>query len=124
MQKNDLFELSIIDMGAGGEGIGRYDGMTFFVKDACIGDVVRARATKIKKNYGYARVEEVLTPSTFRVTPKCPVYKQCGGCQIQALSYEKQLEYKQEKVRNALIRIGGFLEEEIERKMLPIVRLY
>ncbi len=121
MQKNDLFELSIIDMGAGGEGIGRYDGMTFFVKDACIGDVVRARATKIKKNYGYARVEEVLTPSTFRVTPKCPVYKQCGGCQIQALSYEKQLEYKQEKVRNALIRIGGFPEKEIERKMLPIV---
>lgn len=121
MQKNDLFELTITDMDVNGEGIGHYDGMTFFVKDACIGDVVRARATKLKKNYGYARVEEVLTPSTFRVTPKCPIHRQCGGCQIQALAYAKQLEYKQEKVRNDLIRIGGFSADEIDSKMLPIV---
>jgi 23S rRNA (uracil1939-C5)-methyltransferase len=121
MQKNDLFELEITDMGVDGEGIGRYEGMTFFVKDAYIGDVIRARAMKLKKNYGYARVEEVLTPSTFRVVPRCPIHRQCGGCQIQALSYEKQLEYKQNKVRNNLIRIGGFAPEEIDAKMLPIV---
>jgi 23S rRNA (uracil1939-C5)-methyltransferase len=121
MQKNDLFELEITDMGVDGEGIGHHDGMTFFVKDAYIGDVIRARALKLKKNYGYARVEEVLTPSTFRVVPKCPIHRQCGGCQIQALSYEKQLEYKQNKVRNNLIRISGFAPEEIDAKMLPIV---
>lgn len=95
-------------MGTDGEGIGHYDGMTFFVKDALIGDVITARATKLKKNYGYARVEEIKTPSTFRVEPQCELHKRCGGCQIQALSYEKQLEFKNNKVRNNLMRIGGF----------------
>lgn len=121
MKKNDIFDLEITDMGVDGEGIGHYEGMTFFVKDALIGDVIRARAMKLKKNYGYARVEEVLTPSTFRVEPKCPHHRRCGGCQIQALSYEKQMEFKQEKVRGNLIRIGGFSAEEIDAKMLPVV---
>ena len=121
MKKNDIFDLEITDMGVDGEGIGHYDGMTFFVKDALIGDVIRARATKLKKNYGYARVEEVVTPSTFRVDPQCPHHRRCGGCQIQALSYEKQLEFKQDKVRGNLIRIGGFSAEEIDEKMIPVV---
>ena len=121
MKKNDIFDLEITDMGVDGEGIGHYEGMTFFVKDALIGDVIRARATKLKKNYGYARVEEVVTPSAFRVEPECPHHRRCGGCQIQALSYEKQLEFKQEKVRGNLIRIGGFDAEEIDEKMLPVV---
>ena len=121
MKKNDIFELEITDMGVDGEGIGHFEGMTFFVKDALIGDVIRARAMKLKKNYGYARVEEVITPSAFRVEPKCPHHRRCGGCQIQALSYEKQLEFKQQKVRGNLIRIGGFSEEEIDAKMLPVI---
>ncbi|MBR4027127.1 MAG: 23S rRNA (uracil(1939)-C(5))-methyltransferase RlmD [Lachnospiraceae bacterium] len=121
MKKNDIFELMITDMGVDGEGIGKYEGMTFFVKDALIGDVIRARVTKLKKNYGYARVEAVITPSTFRIEPKCVLHRRCGGCQIQALSYEKQLEFKEQKVRGNLIRIGGFSEEEIDNKMLPIV---
>ena len=121
MKKNDIFDLEITDMGVDGEGIGHYDGMTFFVKDALIGDVIRARAMKLKKNYGYARVEEVVTPSSYRVTPECPHHRPCGGCQIQALSYEKQLEFKQEKVRGNLVRIGGFPAEEIDEKMLPVV---
>ena len=121
MQKNDLFELEITDMGADGEGIGHYDGMTFFVKDALIGDQIVARATKMKKNYGYARVEEIKRPSTFRIMPKCELHRRCGGCQIQALSYEKQLEFKAQKVRNNLIRIGGFSEEEIDAKMFPAI---
>lgn len=65
MKKNDLFSLKITDMGVDGEGIGKYDGMTFFVKDALIGDEIRARATKLKKHYGYARVEEIITPSPY-----------------------------------------------------------
>ena len=121
MKKNDIFELEITDMGVDGEGIGHYDGMTFFVKDALIGDVIRARITKLKKNYGYARVEEIIMPSTFRVEAKCLHHRRCGGCQIQALSYEKQLEFKQQKVRGNLIRIGGFSEAEVDEKMLPVV---
>lgn len=121
MNKNDCFKLKITDMGVDGEGIGKYDGMTFFAKDALIGDEILARALKLKKNYGYARVEEILTPSPYRVEPRCPIHRQCGGCQIQALSYEKQLEFKGEKVRNNLLRIGGFSEEELDQVMEPTV---
>ena len=60
MQKNDIIELKIEDMGVDGEGIGKYDGMTFFVKDAVLGDEIEARITKMKKNYGYARVEQTI----------------------------------------------------------------
>ena len=121
MQKNDIIELKIEDMGVDGEGIGKYDGMTFFVKDAVLGDEIEARITKMKKNYGYARVEQILSPSKFRVTPQCELHRRCGGCQIQALDYEKQLEFKQNKVRGNLIRIGGFAPELIDRIMLPVV---
>ena len=121
MNKNDCFKLKITDMGVDGEGIGKYDGMTFFVKDSLIGDEILARALKLKKNYGYARVEEILTPSPYRVEPRCPIHRQCGGCQIQALSYQKQLEFKGEKVRNNLLRIGGFSEEELDQVMEPTV---
>ena len=117
MQKNDELILKIEDMGVDGAGIGKADGMTFFVKDAVIGDLVRAKIIKLKKTYGYARLMEILEASPDRVEPKCPYYRQCGGCQIQALSYEKQLEFKERKVRNNLERIGGFTEIPME----PIV---
>ncbi len=120
-KKNDRVTVTIEDIGNDGEGIGRADGYTLFVKDAVIGDTVEARITKCKKNYGYARVEKVATPSPFRVVPKCPFHRQCGGCQIQAMQYERQLAYKQDKVRENLLRIGGFSPEKIDAVMEPIV---
>ena len=119
--KNDIITVTIEDMGAEGEGIGKVDGFTLFVKDAVLGDTVEARILKGKKNYAYARLEKILTPSPYRVEPKCPYHRQCGGCQIQALSYEKQLEFKQNKVKNNLTRIGGFTEAYIDGVMEPIV---
>ena len=101
-------------MGVDGEGIGKADGITLFIKDAVIGDVVQAKIMKMKKSYGYARLLEVLTPSPYRVEPKCPVSRPCGGCQLQALSYDKQLEFKENKVRNNLKRIGGFTDIPME----------
>ena len=121
MKKNDSIELKIEDMGVDGEGIGKYEGMTFFVKDAVIGDTIRAGITKLKKNYGYARVQEILEPSPYRVQPECPLYARCGGCQIQAMDYRQQLCYKQKKVRGNLIRIGGFAPELIDSVMEEIV---
>ena len=121
MKKHDSIELKIEDMGVDGEGIGKYEGMTFFVKDAVIGDTIRAGITKLKKNYGYARVQEILEPSPYRVQPECPLYARCGGCQIQAMDYRQQLCYKQKKVRGNLIRIGGFAPELIDSVMEEIV---
>ena len=121
MNKNDLFDMEITDIGVDGEGIGHFEGITFFVKDACMGDVIRAKVTKLKKNYGYARVEEVLRPSAFRVTPRCPLYRKCGGCQIQVMDYKSQLGFKQQKVLDNLVRIGRFEQNEMERILLPII---
>ena len=75
MQKNDLITIKIEDMAVGGEGIGKYEGMTFFIKDAIIGDLLEARITKLKKNYGYARVEKILEPSTYRTEPACELHR-------------------------------------------------
>lgn len=120
-KKNDIILLHIEDLSAEGQGIGKAEGFPFFVKDAVIGDTIEARVTKLKKNYGYARLEKVVTPSSFRVEPMCAFHKQCGGCQIQVLSYERQLEFKTKKVANNLIRLGGFPAELIERKIEPII---
>ena len=120
-RKNDVVTLTIEDIGSDGEGIGKSDGYTLFVKDAVIGDTVEARITKCKKNYGYARVEKVVTPSSFRVEPKCRFHRQCGGCQIQAMCYERQLAYKADKVRNNLLRIGDFSAELLDEIMEPVV---
>ena len=107
-KKNDSVTVSVTDMGQDGEGIGKAEGYTLFIKDAVVGDKVRAKVIKAKKNYGYARLMEVLEPSPDRVEPRCSCARQCGGCQIQALSYQRQLQFKEEKVRNVLERIGGF----------------
>ena len=107
IRKNDEFELTIEDMSEDGAGIGKQDGYIWFVKDAVIGDRIRARAMKMKKNYGFARLMEVLEASKDRVMPECPVARQCGGCQLQMMSYEAQLHFKERKVYNNLRRIGG-----------------
>ena len=106
-KKNDVFQVLIEDMSDAGEGIGKVDGFTWFIKDALIGDKVEAKAMKVKKSYGFARLEQVIVPSPSRVEPLCPSARQCGGCQIQALSYPEQLRFKERKVCNNLRRIGG-----------------
>lgn len=117
LKKNDRIKLLITDMGVNGEGIGKYEppsGMTFFVKNAVIGDEVLAVVTGVKKGYGYAKVLEILMPSPDRVKPACPLAERCGGCQIMQLSYEAQLKFKEHKVRSDLERIGGQTDMEFE----------
>ena len=121
IRKNDIITVKIHDIAVEGEGIGKLDGLTLFVKDTVPGDVVEARIVKVKKNYAYARMEKVVTPSPFRVEAKCVYHRQCGGCQLQTLDYGKQLEFKQNKIRNNLIRIGGFEETLVDMKMEPVL---
>ena len=108
--KNDCVQVTIEDIGVSGEGIGKIDGYTLFVKDTVIGDVVNVKIMKAKKNYGYARLVDIVKPSKDRVEPACAIARQCGGCQIQAMSYEAQLKYKQKLVSDNLKRIGGLTE--------------
>ena len=110
MKKDDLIELTIEDLGVDGEGIGKVDGMAIFVKDAVPGDRVQAKVMKMKKSYGYARLMQVLDPSPERMEPRCAFARQCGGCQLQAMTYEAQLDFKAKKVWNHLIRIGSLTD--------------
>ena len=122
MQKNDLVTVAIEDIGVGGEGIGKVDGYTLFIKDAIIGDVVEAKIVKAKKNYGYARLMNIVTPSENRVEkPACPMARRCGGCQIQEMKYGAQLSFKEGKVRGNLERIGEVPAELLDKVMQPIV---
>lgn len=120
LKKNQEIILEIDDLGNNGEGIGHVDGYALFVKDALPGETIRAKIMKCKKKYGFARMMEVLECSgSSRVEPKCPVARQCGGCTLQHLSYEKQLAYKEKKVRDCLVRIGGVNAEKVE--WLPVL---
>lgn len=104
--KDDLVTVTITDMSENGEGIGKSEGFALFIKDTVIGDQVLAKVIAVKKGYGYARIVEILSPSEQRVEPRCPVSAPCGGCQLQSMSYESQLKFKTDKVRNHLSRIG------------------
>jgi len=114
LKKNDQVEITIEDMGSEGEGIGRYNGYALFVKDTAIGDRALVQITKAGKSYGYARLIKLIEPSPYRVNPRCPIAAKCGGCQLQHIDYAKQLEFKENKVRNCLMRIGGFSEFYME----------
>lgn len=107
LEKNQEYELTIENMGNEGEGIGHIGGMAVFVKDTVPDDVIRVRIVKVKKQFAYGKMMKLIKASDDRVRPKCPNAKQCGGCNLQHISYEKQLVYKQNKVQNCLERIGG-----------------
>ncbi len=122
MEKNQQFQLTITDYSNEGLGVGKTDGQfVWFVKDTVIGDEVIAAATKVKKNYGFARLVKLVKPSAARQTPACPIARQCGGCQLQQMSYQAQLRFKQEKVYHNLRRIGEVPEELLSAVFEPIV---
>jgi 23S rRNA (uracil1939-C5)-methyltransferase len=100
-------ELIINNYSHQGEGIGRIDNFTVFVPGAILGERVRVKISEVKKNFARGQLEEVILPSLYRSKPLCPVYHLCGGCQLQHVTYEKQLEMKKGIVENALGRIGN-----------------
>ena len=101
-----LQRIKIHGLGSGGEGVGKLDGITVFVEGALPGEEVLAEIETVKKNYAVARLIEVVKPSAERVEPFCPLYKNCGGCQLQHMSYPAQLIWKRQQVVDAIERIG------------------
>lgn len=104
--KNDILEVRIESMGYEGEGIGKINGFPIFIPDALEGEVVTTKIVKAKKNYAYGKLVEILEPSSSRHIPICNLYNRCGGCNIQHLSYEGQLEFKRKRVFDCITRIG------------------
>ena len=120
-EKNDTVVVEITDIGVNGEGIGKIDGYTLFIKDAVIGDVAEVKVIKAKKNYGYARLINVLEPSNSRVEPKCPFARKCGVVRFRKCPMKSDLSLKKRKVRGNLERIGGFSSELLECTKEPII---
>jgi 23S rRNA (uracil1939-C5)-methyltransferase len=104
--KNETVELIIEDLSHEGNGVGRYKGYTLFVPGALPGERIMAKAIKLKKQFGYARLVEILEPAASRTEPPCPIYKRCGGCMLQHMEYEAQLAFKRKLVEDNLRRIG------------------
>jgi len=113
LKKNDIVTVKIEDLGNEGMGIAKLDGYALFIKDTITGDLCDVRITKVNKNYGFARLERIIEPSTFRCVAPCENAKRCGGCQIMEMKYENQLKFKQNKVKNNLERIGKVKDFEM-----------
>lgn len=108
LKKNDEIEVTITGMTSDGSGIGRHDGFAVFVPYALVGETVRAHIIKVACSYAVGKLCEITKPSPDRRDPSCPVFYKCGGCALMHMSYEAQLEFKRNTVKDALERIGGF----------------
>lgn len=106
VEKNKDYEIYIDGFGYEGEGVGKIDNFTVFVKDALKGEKVKAKIVKINKNFAFGKLLEVLEASKDRVKPICPSYKRCGGCRLQHLSYEGQLDFKKDRVKDSFEKIA------------------
>lgn len=105
--KNDVIEVRIESMGYHGEGIAKVDGFPIFIEDAIEGELIKIKIIKVKSKYGYGKIMEIIEPSNNRRNPKCNLYNRCGGCNLQHISYEGQLNFKTNRVKDCISRIGG-----------------
>ena len=107
IKEGKKYFVRIHDLGDSGEGVGRIEGMTVFVDGLVPGDRSLVEIIKVKKNYAIGKPIEIKESSDIRQKPPCSHFPECGGCQIQNLTYPKQLKFKKLKVEAALQRIGG-----------------
>ncbi len=115
VQKNQQIELTIDALLSDGQGVGRYENFAVFVNGALPGEQVRALIIKTTPSYAVGKLLDILDQSEARTEPACPVYRQCGGCQLQHMNYEAQLAFKEKQVADALTRIGKLQAIKIER---------
>jgi 23S rRNA (uracil1939-C5)-methyltransferase len=106
VKKNEIVEMEFIDMTHEGDGVGKVNGYPLFVPYGLPGERAKVKVLKVKKNFGYGKLIEITKQSTERIEPPCDVFYQCGGCQLQHMSYEMQLKVKQKQVQDALRKIG------------------
>lgn len=115
---HEAYTVAIRDLGVHGEGIGSVDGFTVFVPGALPGETVTVKITLLKKSYALGKLLSIEQESPFRTVPKCPVYENCGGCQLSHLTYEGQLDVKYRRVKDVIERIAGE-SGDLVRPVLP-----
>ena len=108
IEKNQDFEVNIMDLGYEGDGVTKINGYTTFVKGALKDEKVKVKMVKVNKDYGFAKLLEIIKKSKNREEPVCEKYGRCGGCSLQHMSYEAQLDYKTEMVKNTLKKSLGY----------------
>jgi len=106
VEKNQDYVIDITGMGFEGEGVGRIEDYTVFVQGALLGEKAKVKIVKANKNFGFGKLLEIIEPAANREEPSCGIYKRCGGCQLQHLSYEGQLQFKTQRVKDVISRIG------------------
>lgn len=106
VEKNKDYVIDISGMGYEGEGVGKIENFTVFVQGALIGEKVKVKIVKVAKNYAYGKLLDIIETSNHRAEPVCSIYKNCGGCQLQHMSYEGQLEFKTQRVKEVIARIA------------------
>ena len=114
----EKFELSVEDIASSGDGISHYKGYTLFVPQTVKGDRVFVEVIKITPRFGITKIIKLLKPSTWRINPECPIYFECGGCQLQHIEYDEQMEFKKKAVKDSLERIGK-IKLEFESEIIP-----
>lgn len=116
MKKNDIIELEITDISSEGSGIGKHGGQAVFAPLTAVGDKIRAHILKVKKNYAFAKVEEIIIPSKHRINVDCGAFSRCGGCVFRHINYQSEYELKQNRVMQTMKRIG-----KVDSEPQPII---
>lgn len=124
MKKNEIYRVKIDAWNSEGDGVCRIDGMAVFVTGAVRGDLCDVRILKVLRNRAYAKVENMIEPSPYRIESDCPVFGKCGGCRLRHVSYDEELRMKQERVADALRRIGGIRADIEEILPSPVLEEY
>lgn len=110
----DLYPLSLTGLAIGGEAVGRLEDLVVFVPFGAPGDEVEVRLCEVKKNYARGEINRLIKSSPHRVQPPCPIFYKCGGCQLQQMTYESQLEYKRKMSEEVFLHLGGLHGVEVD----------
>jgi 23S rRNA (uracil1939-C5)-methyltransferase len=123
LKKGDLLEGTVSGIAFGGAGIVRHGQLVVFIPFTVPGDHISYRITESKKNYARGELVKLEKPSDKRITPACPYFGECGGCQLQHIDYQSQTEYKRQFVQDALKRIGR-LAAEVPIEIVPAKQVW
>lgn len=106
VEKNEEYIVEVSGLGFEGEGVAKVEGFPVFIQGALVGEKVKVKIIKVSKNFAFGKLIEVIETSEHRREPVCSIYKRCGGCGLQHLSYEGQLDFKKSRVKDVLERVG------------------